>query len=148
MYMFSLLICSFCTCVLTYAIIFVQLTRRDCGHCSEILEPFLDLSLEITQVDNLVAALESFTKVEQMSDAENKLTCDSCNAQVCKDKRLVIDKGPDFVAFQLKRFNTLDNSIQKIDKHVAYTLELDLKLFHSNPEKEVSCCAIIHLQVY
>ena len=121
------------------------MTCRDCGHCSEKLEPFLDLSLEIAKVDNLVAALESFTKVEQIGDAENKITCDSCNAQGCKDKRLVIDKAPDVVAFQLKRFTTLDNSIQKIDKHVAYPLELDLKLFHSNPEKEVSCCAIFHL---
>ncbi|KAM0929979.1 hypothetical protein ACQ4PT_001244 [Festuca glaucescens] len=113
------------------------LTCHDCGHCSEILEPFLDLSLEIGQVDNLVAALESFTKVGQIGDAENKLTCDSCNAQIFKDKRFVIDKTPDVVAFHLKRFTTLDNSIEKIDKYVGYPSELDLKLFHSNPEKEV-----------
>ncbi|KAM0840896.1 hypothetical protein ACQ4PT_059349 [Festuca glaucescens] len=112
------------------------LTCLDCGHCSEILEPFLDLSLEIDQVDNLVAALESFTKVEQIGDAENKLTCNSCNAEVCKDKRFVIDKAPDVVAFHLKRFTTLDGSIDKIDKHVAYQSELDLKPFHSNPDKE------------
>ncbi|XP_047070695.1 ubiquitin carboxyl-terminal hydrolase 20-like [Lolium rigidum] len=113
-----------------------QLTCHDCGHCPEILEPFLDLSLEIDQVDNLVAALESFTKVEQIGDAQNKLTCDSCNAEVCKDKRFVIDKAPDVVAFHLKRFATLDGSIDKIDKHVAYPSELDLKPFHSNPDKE------------
>ncbi|KAM0917067.1 hypothetical protein ACQ4PT_009801 [Festuca glaucescens] len=113
-----------------------QLTCCDCGHCSETFEPFLDLSLEIDQVDDLVAALESFTKVEQVGDAENKLTCESCNVQVCKDKRLVLDKAPDVVAFQLKRFTTLDNSIEKIDKHVAYPSELDLEPFHSNPDKE------------
>jgi ubiquitin C-terminal hydrolase len=71
-------------------------------------------------------------------DAQNKLTCDSCNAEVCKDKRFVIDKAPDVVAFHLKRFATLDGSIDKIDKHVAYPSELDLKPFHSNPDKEVS----------
>lgn len=113
-----------------------QLTCHECGHCSETFEPFLDLSLEIDQVDDLVAALESFTKVEQIGDAENKLTCESCNVQVCKDKRLVLDKAPDVVAFQLKRFTTLDNSIEKIDKHVAYPSKLDLKAFHSNPDKE------------
>ncbi|KAM0901943.1 hypothetical protein ACQ4PT_019516 [Festuca glaucescens] len=113
-----------------------QLTCHDCGHCSETFEPFLDLSLEIDQVDDLVAALESFTKVEQVGDAENKLTCENCKVQVCKDKRLVLDKAPDVVAFQLKRFTTLDNSIEKIDKHVAYPLELDLEPFHSNPDKE------------
>ncbi|EMS51605.1 Ubiquitin carboxyl-terminal hydrolase 21 [Triticum urartu] len=112
------------------------LTCRDCGHCSETFEPFLDLSLEIDQVDDLVAALESFTKVEQVGDDENKLTCESCKVQVCKDKRLVLDKAPDVIAFQLKRFTTLDNSIEKIDKHVAYPPELDLKPFHNNPDKE------------
>ncbi|CAM0944815.1 unnamed protein product [Alopecurus aequalis] len=113
-----------------------QLTCHACGHCSETFEPFLDLSLEIDQVDDLVAALESFTKVEQIGDAENKLTCESCNVQVCKDKRLVLDKSPDVIAFQLKRFTTLDNSVEKIDKHVAYPSELDLKPFHSNPDNE------------
>ncbi|KAM3242994.1 hypothetical protein ACQJBY_055157 [Aegilops geniculata] len=113
-----------------------QLTCRDCGHSSETFEPFLDLSLEIDQVDDLVAALESFTKVEQVGDDENKLTCESCKVQVCKDKRLVLDKAPDVIAFQLKRFTTLDNSIEKIDKHVAYPSELDLKPFHNNPDKE------------
>jgi ubiquitin carboxyl-terminal hydrolase 36/42 len=101
--------------------------------------------LEIDQVDDLVAALESFTKVEQIGDAENKLTCESCNVQVCKDKRLVLDTAPDVVAFQLKRFTTLDNSVEKIDKHVAYPSELGLKPFHSNPDKEVSFCALLCL---
>ncbi|KAM0920508.1 hypothetical protein ACQ4PT_007470 [Festuca glaucescens] len=113
-----------------------HLTCRDCGQFSETFEPFLDLSLEIDQVDDLVATLESFTKVEQIGDAENKLTCKSCNGQFCKDKQLVLDKSPYVVAFQLKRFTTLDGSIEKIDKHVAYPSELDLKPFHSNPDKE------------
>uniref|UniRef100_A0ACD5Z3D0 Uncharacterized protein n=1 Tax=Avena sativa TaxID=4498 RepID=A0ACD5Z3D0_AVESA len=113
-----------------------QLTCHECGHCSETFEPFLDLSLEIDQVDDLVAALESFTKVEQIGDAEDKLTCESCNVQVCKNKRLVLDKAPDVIAFQLKRFTTLDSSIEKIDKRVAYPSELDLEPFHSNPDNE------------
>ncbi|KAK1663071.1 hypothetical protein QYE76_051230 [Lolium multiflorum] len=113
------------------------LTCHDCGHCSETFEPFLDISLEIDQVDDLVAALESFTKVEQLGDAEHKLKCESCNGQVCKDKQLVLDATPDVVAFQLKRFTvTLDGYIEKIDKHVAYPSQLDLQLFHTNPDKE------------
>ena len=124
------------------------MTCHACGHCSETFEPFLDLSLEIDQVEDLVAALESFTKVEQIGDAENKLTCENCNVQVCKDKRLVLDKSPDVIAFQLKRFTTLDNSVEKIDKHVAYPSELDLKPFHSNPDNEVSFCAIVFLQAF
>jgi ubiquitin carboxyl-terminal hydrolase 36/42 len=105
--------------------------------------------LEIDQVDDLVAALESFTKVEQLGDAENKLKCESCNGQVCKDKQLVLDTTPDVVAFQLKRFTvTLDGYIEKIDKHVAYPSQLDLQLFHTNPDKEVSyMCTILGLSM-
>ncbi|KAM0920322.1 hypothetical protein ACQ4PT_007597 [Festuca glaucescens] len=88
-------------------------------------------------VDDLVAALESFTKVEQLGDAENKLNCENCNGQVWKDNQLVLDKAPDVLAFQLKRFTvTHDGYIEKIDKHVEYPSQLDLQLFHSNPGKE------------
>ncbi|KAL5213432.1 hypothetical protein ABZP36_024279 [Zizania latifolia] len=110
-----------------------QLICCECGHCSETFEPFLDLSLEIDQVDNLTDALESFTKVEQIGDAENKLTCEHCNAKVTKNKQLMLDRSPDVIAFHLKRFTTLDNSVEKIDKHVVYPLNLDLKPFHSDP---------------
>ncbi|KAG8059797.1 hypothetical protein GUJ93_ZPchr0002g26014 [Zizania palustris] len=110
-----------------------QLICCECGHCSETFEPFLDLSLEIDQVDNLVDALESFTKVEQIGDAQNKLTCEHCNAKVSKNKQLMLDRSPDVIAFHLKRFTTIDNYVEKIDKHVMYPLELDLKPFHSDP---------------
>jgi hypothetical protein len=39
---------------------------------------------------NLVAGLKFFMKVGQIGDAENKLTCDSCNAQVCKVEKLLL----------------------------------------------------------
>jgi len=94
--------------------------------------------LEIDQVDHLVDALQSFTKVEHIGDSENKLTCESCNAQVCKNKQLTLHRAPDVIAFHLKRFTTLDNSVEKIDKHVVYPLEVDLKPFYSNPDTAVS----------
>ncbi|KAG2653176.1 hypothetical protein PVAP13_1NG435300 [Panicum virgatum] len=111
-----------------------QLSCCECEHISETFEPFLDLSLEIDQVDHLEDALESFTKVEQIGDSEDKLTCEGCNAQVCKNKQLTLHRAPDVIAFHLKRFTTLDNSVEKIDKHVSYPLEVDLKRFHSNPD--------------
>jgi len=115
-----------------------QLSCCECEHISETFEPFLDLSLEIDQVDHLEDALESFTKVEQIGDSEDKLTCEGCNAQVCKNKQLTLHRAPDVIAFHLKRFTTLDNSVEKIDKHVSYPLEVDLKRFHSNPDTAVS----------
>jgi ubiquitin carboxyl-terminal hydrolase 36/42 len=111
-----------------------QLSCCECDHSSETFEPFLDLSLEIDQVDSLENALKSFTKVEQIGDSEDKLTCEGCNAQVCKNKQLTLHRAPDVIAFHLKRFTTIDNSVEKIDKHVSYPLEVDLKPFHSNPD--------------
>jgi ubiquitin carboxyl-terminal hydrolase 36/42 len=94
----------------------------------------LDLSLEIDQADNLIDALESFTKLERIGDAEDKLNCEHCNAKVCKNKQLMLDRSPDVVAIHLKRFTSLDRSVEKIDKHVVYPLELDLKPFHCDPD--------------
>lgn len=111
-----------------------KLTCCECGHCSETYEPFLDLSLEIDQADNLIDALESFTKLERIGDAEDKLNCEHCNAKVCKNKQLMLDRSPDVVAIHLKRFTSLDRSVEKIDKHVVYPLELDLKPFHCDPD--------------
>jgi ubiquitin carboxyl-terminal hydrolase 36/42 len=65
--------------------------------------------MEIDQVDDLVAALESFTKVEQLGDVDNMLKCESCNGRVWKDKQFALDKALDVVAFKLKCFTvTLD----------------------------------------
>ncbi|KAJ1280431.1 hypothetical protein BS78_04G232000 [Paspalum vaginatum] len=111
-----------------------QLSCCECGHSSETFEPFLDLSLEIDKADHLVDALESFTKVEQIGDSEDKLNCEHCKAKVFKNKQLTLHRAPDAIAFHLKRFTTLDNSIEKIDKHVAYPPEIDLKMFHSSPD--------------
>jgi len=111
-----------------------QLSCCECGHSSETFEPFLDLSLEIDKADHLVDASESFTKVEQIGDSEDKLNCEHCKAKVFKNKQLTLHRAPDAIAFHLKRFTTLDNSIEKIDKHVAYPPEIDLKPFHSTPD--------------
>lgn len=102
----------------------------------------MDLSLEIDQADNLIDALESFTKLERIGDAEDKLNCEHCNAKVCKNKQLMLDRSPDVVAIHLKRFTSLDRSVEKIDKHVVYPLELDLKPFHCDPDINVSFSTI------
>ena len=94
--------------------------------------------MEIDKADHLVDASESFTKVEQIGDSEDKLNCEHCKAKVFKNKQLTLHRAPDAIAFHLKRFTTLDNSVEKIDKHVSYPLEVDLKRFHSNPDTAVS----------
>ncbi|GAV58025.1 UCH domain-containing protein [Cephalotus follicularis] len=102
-----------------------------CGHCSDTYEPFIDLSLEIDDVDTLPCALESFTKVEKIDDLEMKFTCESCKEKVSVEKRLLLDQAPSIAAFHLKRFKTDGSSVVKIHKHMEFPLELDLQLYAS-----------------
>ncbi|XP_044467196.1 ubiquitin carboxyl-terminal hydrolase 21-like isoform X2 [Mangifera indica] len=99
----------------------------NCGHCSDTYEPLIDLSLEIEEVGSLEAALESFTKLERIEDPETKFTCENCKEEVSVEKQLMLDQAPLVAAFHLKRFKTDGSYIVKIDKHVEFPLELDLR---------------------
>lgn len=96
----------------------------NCGHSSNTYEPLIDMSLEIENADTLPSALESFTKVECI---EANFKCDSCKKEVSLEKQLLLDQTPSVAAFHLKRFKTDGISVQKIDKHVNFPLELDLQ---------------------
>ncbi|WCJ20649.1 Ubiquitin carboxyl-terminal hydrolase 20 [Euphorbia peplus] len=108
-----------------------------CGHCSDKLEPLIDLSLEIEDGDTLQSALESFTKVEKIEDIETKFTCDSCKVEVSMEKQLMLDRAPSVAALHLKRFKSDGSSIEKVGKHVDFPLELDLEPY-SNASQDTS----------
>lgn len=108
-----------------------QLQCCNCGSCSDTYEPLIDLSLEIEDVGSLGSALESFTKLEKIEDPETKFTCEKCKEQVSVEKQLMLDKVPSVAAFHLKRFKTDGSYVVKIDKHVEFPLELDLKPYTS-----------------
>ncbi|CAH9080058.1 unnamed protein product [Cuscuta epithymum] len=109
----------------------------NCDHCSDTYEPLIDLSLEIEHVDSIPAALESFTKVEHIEDPEIKFTCANCKEQVMIEKQLLLDESPSVAAFHLKRFKNDGSVVEKIDKHVAFPLELDM-LPYAAPKNEGS----------
>ncbi|KAF8032565.1 hypothetical protein BT93_D1466 [Corymbia citriodora subsp. variegata] len=100
-----------------------------CGHCSYTYEPLIDLSLEIEHVDNLSAALESFTNVEKIEDPETKFRCSNCNQEVSMEKQLLLDEEPSVAVFHLKRFKSDGFNVEKLDKHVDFPLELDLQSY-------------------
>ncbi|XP_042509959.1 ubiquitin carboxyl-terminal hydrolase 21-like [Macadamia integrifolia] len=114
-----------------------QLQCCNCGHCSDTFEPLIDLSLEIEDADSLTCALQSFTKVEKI-DPETRFTCEKCKQQVSVEKQLTLHQAPSIAAFHLKRFKSDGSNVEKIDKHVAYPLELDLQPYtSSNHENNV-----------
>ncbi|KAL6641505.1 hypothetical protein ACP70R_019686 [Stipagrostis hirtigluma subsp. patula] len=112
-----------------------QLHCPECNHCSDRSEAFLDLSLEINMVDNLMDALHSFTKVELIED----VMCDGCKSRVNMEKRLKIEQAPEVLVIHLKRFLNSGHNIRKIWDKVKYSLELDMNPFMSSsddtPEK-------------
>ncbi|KAK6140653.1 hypothetical protein DH2020_025602 [Rehmannia glutinosa] len=112
-----------------------QLKCCNCGHCSDTYEPSIDLSLEIEDADNLLTALQSFTKVEEIEDPETKFTCENCKEQVSVEKQLLLDQAPSVAVFHLKRFKSDGYFVQKLDKHVAFPLDLDLLPFTGNSKK-------------
>lgn len=107
----------------------LQLKCCNCGHCSDTYEPAIDLSLEIDDVDSLLKALHSFTKVEKIEDPENKFTCEKCSERVYVEKKLSFDQVPSVAVLHLKRFKNDGSFVQKIDKHVAFPTELNLEPF-------------------
>ncbi|CAA0825472.1 Ubiquitin carboxyl-terminal hydrolase 20 [Striga hermonthica] len=102
-----------------------------CGHCSDTYESSIDLSLEIEDADNLLTALQSFTKVEKIEDPDTKFTCEKCKEQVSIEKQLSFDQAPTVALFQLKRFKNDGCLVHKIDKHVAFPLVMNLQPFTS-----------------
>nr|GME00044.1 ubiquitin carboxyl-terminal hydrolase 20-like [Ipomoea batatas] len=109
----------------------------NCGHRSDTYEPLVDLSLEIEDVDSLSLALDSFTKVERIEDPETKFTCEKCKVQVSIEKQLLLDEAPLVATFHLKRFKNDGSLVEKIDKHVAFPLELDLLPYVERNEKVI-----------
>ncbi|XP_031376823.1 ubiquitin carboxyl-terminal hydrolase 21-like isoform X1 [Punica granatum] len=109
----------------------------NCGHCSFTYEPLIDLSLEIEHAENLTAALESFTNVEKMEDPESKFRCENCKEDVSVEKQLLVEKEPTIAALHLKRFKSDGLTVEKIDKHVPFPLELDLRPFINGHESDV-----------
>ncbi|KAL8253886.1 hypothetical protein R6Q59_032107 [Mikania micrantha] len=99
----------------------------NCNHISDTFEPFVDLSLEIEDVNSLSKALESFTKVEHIEDEEMKFTCDKCKQKVFVEKQLLLDQIPPSCTFHLKRFKNDGSYVEKVKKHVEFDLVLDLQ---------------------
>uniref|UniRef100_A0ACD5U4U3 Uncharacterized protein n=1 Tax=Avena sativa TaxID=4498 RepID=A0ACD5U4U3_AVESA len=109
-----------------------QLHCPECNHCSDRLESFLDLSLEINQMDTVLDSLESFTKIEVVES----FICDGCKSRVDMEKRLKVERAPEVLVIQLKRFENLGSSISKIREMVKYQLELDLSPFMSSADTD------------
>ena len=59
------------------------------------------------------------------------------------EKKLSFDQAPDVAVLHLKRFKNYGSFVEKIDKHVAFPLDLDMHPFTGNGNHNhvsVPCC--------
>lgn len=132
--------------ILSFLMFLFQLRCCNCGHCSDTYEPIIDISLEIENVNSLKDALESFTMVEKIDE---KLTCASCREIVSMEKQLLLYQTPTIAAFHLKRFKRDGTTVEKIDRRIYFTMELDLQPYTSGDlDDNVSCDFIFPLLTF
>ena len=80
------------------------------------MDPFLDISLEINRANTLERALQRFTATEYLEN-DNKYKCPKQACLVRAAKRISIEKAPNVLVIQLKRFE-FSNYGQKLTKKV------------------------------
>lgn len=101
-----------------------SVTCRSCQHASITVEPFLDLSLEVSRVQAVDRALSRFTDAETLQ-GENCYRCDACKKLVVAVKRFSIRRAPNVLTLHLKRF---DRS-KKDNRFIEFSETLDLSRY-------------------
>ncbi|XP_048552929.1 ubiquitin carboxyl-terminal hydrolase 19-like isoform X1 [Triticum urartu] len=109
-----------------------QLHCPECNYCSDRLEPFLDLNLEVIPMATVMDALKSFTKIEVFEN----YGCDGCRSRVNMEKQLKVEQAPEVLVIQLKRFQNFGSHITKIEDCMMYQEELDLNPFMSSADNK------------
>jgi len=112
-------------------------TCATCKHVSRTFDPFLDLSLEVKNVDSIDKALKLFTQPEKLAKA-NKYRCENCHKLTDAAKQFTIFKPPNVLTIQLKRFqvNPFTDQSSKLQKPVEFKENLDLRPFLSRPSNQ------------
>ena len=100
-------------------------TCQSCGRESAKLDPCMDMSLECAKVKSLEQALKLFTRVEVL-DGDNKYRCEGCKKLSRAKKQFSVDKAPNVLQIQLKRFEFVPFGRGKLSQFIEYPLVLDL----------------------
>jgi len=116
------------------------------GRPSLTYDPFLDLSLEINRAQSVEQALARFCALETL-DGDNKYRCERTNRKVTATKHFTIDRAPNVLTLQLKRFEYGARG-GKIDRLVKFSLALDLGPYMSQPSRGDAAYALTGVLVH
>ncbi|MCO5603348.1 hypothetical protein L7F22_057498 [Adiantum nelumboides] len=101
---------------------------KSCSHCSDSVEPFLGLNLEIENCNSVQEALSEFLAVEDLQE-EDKFSCSNCKQAVSISKQLSFSKPPQVLVVQLKRYKASEFFPLKVERDIKYEASLDLTPF-------------------
>ncbi|XP_050394130.1 ubiquitin carboxyl-terminal hydrolase 36 [Patella vulgata] len=106
-----------------------QVQCMKCKERSNTYDPFMDISLDIKNVNNLEKAFEKYVQPETL-DNENAYMCPRCKHKVPAHKRFSIHKAPNVLTVQLKRFD-YNRMMGKISRHIQFPGKLNLRPYMS-----------------
>jgi len=112
---------------------------QKCGHTSEKVEDFFDITLIIKGMSDVKKSLNKYLE-EELLTGENKYFCDKCSEKVDAKKVVYIRTLPPLLIFSLSRFDfdLLKGTRNKINAKFEYPESIDLKEFlekNENNEK-------------
>ncbi|XP_049993722.1 ubiquitin carboxyl-terminal hydrolase 17-like protein B [Alexandromys fortis] len=92
-----------------------QIKCHRCQETTNILEPFLDITLDIKAAQSVEQALEALVKEEELS-GENAYHCGHCQEKTAASKTLTVQDAPKVLLLVLNRFSefTGDNKTREV----------------------------------
>jgi hypothetical protein len=114
-----------------------SVTCQTCGRASLTRDRYMDLSLDINDVDitTLDDALYEFTKTELLTD-DNAVFCQKCRKKRTVNKGLRLATAPSILVCHLKRFAFNDyGRLVRLHKRIEFPTRLEIGDFMSNLNK-------------
>lgn len=114
-----------------------SLTCLQCGHRSRRFDPFLYLSLPVTQeMTSLTEALKAYLEEETLT-ADERWHCEKCKVKVDARKKIDLWKLPPILVLHLKRFafDSRSGRFRKITSNLKTDDSLDLGSFCSSKQR-------------
>lgn len=105
-----------------------EVTCLECNHVSTTFQHFQDLLIDIRQISNINEGLDAYFSRERL-DGEEAYKCEQCHKRVAATKKFSLEKPPNVLCVQLKRFGNMGG---KNSKSITIHHTLDLTRFHYN----------------
>jgi ubiquitin carboxyl-terminal hydrolase 36/42 len=102
-----------------------EVTCLQCGGVSTTFQHCQDLILDIQHTSTLDVALAAYFSEERL-DGDDAYCCEQCHKKVSATKKYSLEKPPQVLCIQFKRFSIMG---RKIGKHISFSLRLDLTRF-------------------